>query len=195
VPGIYSQMLPFHAVVAGALTVSTSPQRLLVPFPYEVVGVSASVNTAPTGASIIVDVLAGANQSAPGSLTSIFAGNTALRPTILAGTYDNVSTDTPFAGDPTVPLNTVVDPNEKNYLAKPQAASTTTFSGNQPVDNTQPQTITVNAVETGSANQYQMGESEGYLGNAGDLLQVGILQIGSTVAGADLAVIIWVLER
>lgn len=102
---------------AGALTVGAGKDRALIPFNCEIVSVSAIVGTAPTGASLIVDVLKNG--------TTIFT-TTANRPTIVAG-----------------------------------ATQTTTF----------PRPDVTRLV-------------------AGDNLTLSISQIGSTVAGSDLDVVI-----
>lgn len=192
-PGQYSQMIPFHFAVPGALAVGTTTKRLIVPFAYEIEGVTASVNTAPTGANLILDLLAGANDTAPGSLASVFSVDTTKRPTIVAGAFDNQSTTGP--AQPAVAGDTATEPSYTQYLARPTAESTTRFAGNQPVDNTQPATVAVNPTEAGSANQPQAASNVRWSGNAGDALQLAVTQVGSTVAGSDLIAVVWVVER
>lgn len=61
---------------SGVLTVSAGTGRFRPPFAINILGVSATIDTPPTGASVIVDM----NKNG----TSIFT-NQANRPTILAG--------------------------------------------------------------------------------------------------------------
>ena len=188
-------MIPFHFTVPGALAVGTTAKRLMVPFPYEIEGVTASVNTAPTGAALILDVLGGPNGTAPGALTSVFSVNTANRPQIAVGAYDLAGVSAPF--QPTIALDTAVEPSELNYLARPTAPAVTTFAGNSPVNMNpnEPQTVSVNAIETGSSNQPLEASNVRWSGKAGDVLQLAVTQVGSVVAGSDLIAIVWVVEK
>lgn len=194
-PGQYSQMIPLHFTVPGALAAGTTARRIVVPFAYEIEGVSASVNTAPTGASLILDLLAGPNGEAPASLTSVFSVDTTKRPTIAAAAFDNTSATGP--DQPAVPLDTVTERSYTQYLASPTAEANTRFAGNQPVNmgSNQPQTVQVNATEAGSANQPNEAPNARWSGNAGDALQLAVVQVGSTVAGSDLLAIVWVVEK
>jgi hypothetical protein len=101
----------------GTLSVQTGKGRFYLPFSATLLGVRAAVNTVPTGASIIVDLLRNG--------TTVFPTNPGDRPTIAAGTN---------ASDEEVP-------------------DTTTL-------------------------------------NAGDYLTSNIAQVGSTIAGADLTVVV-----
>lgn len=71
---------------AGALTVSSGAGRFRFPFPVTILGVTAAIATAPTGASVVLDV----NKNG----TTIFTtqGN---RPTIVAGANATASEQTP----------------------------------------------------------------------------------------------------
>lgn len=60
----------------GALTVGAGKDRVVIPFLAEIINVEAVVGTAPTGASLVLDILKNG--------TSIFT-TTANRPTIAAG--------------------------------------------------------------------------------------------------------------
>ena len=71
---------------AGALTVSTGVGRFRFPFAATILGVTAAINTAPTGASVIADVLKN------GSTIFTTTGN---RSTIAAGTNATTSEPTP----------------------------------------------------------------------------------------------------
>lgn len=75
----------FH--VPGTLTAGAKPARLIVPYAVTVTSVAATVGTAPTGASLIVDVHKNG--------TTIFT-NQANRPTIVAAGQDD------FASTPDV---------------------------------------------------------------------------------------------
>ncbi len=77
-----AQLVTFTFGVPGVLTVVGSPVRLLAPFACTIQNVVATVGTAPTGASVIVDV----NKNG----TTVFTtqGN---RPTIAASTQDDTS--------------------------------------------------------------------------------------------------------
>jgi hypothetical protein len=195
VPGLYSGLIPFHFAVPGALTVATTAKRLVVPFAYEIEGVSASVNTSPAGSALILDLLAGPNGTAPGSLASVFAVDTTKRPQIAAGAFDN----TPVSGpdQPAVTGDRATEPSYTQYLARPTAPATTTFAGNQPVNMqpNQPQSVQVNPTEPGSANQPNEAPNVRWSGNAGDALQLAVVQVGSGTAGSDLSVIVWVVEK
>lgn len=85
-PGV-DIVCPF--TMAGAVRVSTGQARIYVESSRTVTSIRASVGTAPTGASLIVDVLKNG--------TSIFATTTVNRPTIAAGT------NTALAGTPDTP--------------------------------------------------------------------------------------------
>ena len=191
-PGQYSQMIPLTLSLPGALAAGATTKRVIVPFPYEIAGVSASVNTAPAGADLILDVLAGPNNTAAGNLASVYK-TAANRPTIKAGSLDMAATSAPF--DPTYADNTATEPNEPSYLAKPDPTSTATFAGNQPVTETQPGTVAVNTTEPGSSNQDQVPANRGYVGSAGDALHLSVAQVGSTTAGSDATVVVWLIER
>jgi hypothetical protein len=102
---------------SGALTVATGAGRFVFPYSAVILGVVAAVNTAPTGASLIVDVLKN------GVSTYV---TTANRPTIAASAFSSYPE--------TVPDVTSI--------------------------------------------------------TAGDYLQCGVTQIGSTIAGSDLTVMI-----
>jgi hypothetical protein len=110
-----SIVIPFS--ITGALTTRTGPHRIYVEGSFKFEACRASVGTAPTGASLIMDV----NKNG----TTIYTTQSA-RPTVTAGT------NTATANSPDV----------------------TTFS-------------------------------------SGDYLSVDIDQIGSTVAGSDLTVAVW----
>lgn len=105
--------LPY--MISGAVSVTAGQVRTYVESSRTVTRVRASVGTAPTGASIIVDVLKNG--------TSIYSVTPANRPTIAAGTH----------------------------MALGGAPDTTTFV-------------------------------------AGDYMTVNVVQVGSTIAGSDLAV-------
>lgn len=107
----------FKLESAGALTVGTGKDRVVVPFNAEIVSVSAVVGTAPTGADLILDVLKNG--------TSIFT-TPANRPTVTAG-----------------------------------STQTTTFP--------RPDVFSV---------------------SRGDVLALSVVQVGSTVAGSDLDVVV-----
>lgn len=73
-----SQLLPFDR--AGALTVSAGVRRFRFPVKATILGVQAAINTAPTGAAVIVDV----------NINGVTAYTTqANRPTIAAAAFDS----------------------------------------------------------------------------------------------------------
>lgn len=80
-------VLPFS--VSGTLILLNNLQRLYVENSYTIASIRASVGVAPTGSSIIVDILKNG--------TSIFATTTANRPTIAASSF------TALAGTPDTP--------------------------------------------------------------------------------------------
>lgn len=69
----------------GTLLVSSGKGRFVFPWAATVLGVRATVNTAPTGAALIVDVNK-AEAATPGSLVTIFTTQ-ANRPTIAASAF------------------------------------------------------------------------------------------------------------
>jgi hypothetical protein len=77
-------VVPFSR--SGTLTVITGAGRFLFPFDATITGVTAAVNTAPTGASLIFDV----NKNG----TTIFTTQ-AGRPAILAGEFQPLATVVP----------------------------------------------------------------------------------------------------
>lgn len=88
---VMEQTMAFNS--PGALTVSTGTSRFRFPWAVTVLGVTAAVNTAPTGASVIVDinkVLSGA----AGNGTTIYTTQ-ANRPTIAATAYATTTETTP----------------------------------------------------------------------------------------------------
>jgi hypothetical protein len=77
--GYYSEHI-FQGMTTGTLTVAASPFRIRVPWACTVIGVAAVVSTAPTGSSVIVDVLR-AVAATPTTFTTLYTGGT-NRPTI-----------------------------------------------------------------------------------------------------------------
>jgi hypothetical protein len=73
-PGTSDEIAVFNR--SGTLSVSTGVGRFRLPFPWTILGISATVNTAPAGAAVI------ANPQKNGSTIFTTAGN---RPTIPAG--------------------------------------------------------------------------------------------------------------
>jgi len=71
---------------AGALTVSTGVGRLMLPYSATILGISAAVNTAPTGATLILDVLKNGLSIYP---------TTANRPTIAASAFNSLPETVP----------------------------------------------------------------------------------------------------
>jgi hypothetical protein len=203
--------------VSGALTAETVPQRLLLPYPCSVIGVQISVTVAPTGANIICDVLHGAAQIAPGSMTSLWWLNNVVatgppatvdnRPTIVVSTFDQAARTVSAVtvqskGIPSVPITTTAY-NEMPWLAIPDPNTTgaTTFEGAQPVFETEENPVELESDNdgtdtafTGGANwpQEAANAQYGYTCLAGDVLVPKITQIGSTVAGSNLTMEIWV---
>lgn len=197
-PGVYSEMHPYDFFVAGNLAVGAQPTRVTVPYAFEIEGVSASVATPAASQPIIVDVLYGPNGTAPGSLTSIFSVDTSKRPTIAAGAYDNAPVTGP--DQPAVAGDTATEPSFTQYLARPTAPASTTFAGNQPVNTgNNPVTLDINAstptFESGGPNQPSAAANTRWSGAAGGVLQLSLAQVGVTTTGANLSVIVWVLQK
>lgn len=72
--------------LAGSLFVSLGTGRFQFPFAATLLGVTGAVNTAPTGADLILDL----NRGAGGGAASTIFTTQANRPRILAGTYVTV---------------------------------------------------------------------------------------------------------
>lgn len=190
-PSAFTNLTIVSFDVAGALTVGITPKRVVVPFAFELAGVTATVNTPSTVSSIIFDVLAGPNNTAPATLVSVFK-TIANRPTIAAGNNDQSPTVAPF--NPAIARDTAVEPSETEYFVRPDPTTATTFAGNQPVSTTQPANVVVNPTEGGTLNQPQPQANIGYIGASGTALQLSVVQIG-TVAGSDARVILLLLQR
>lgn len=111
----------FKLESAGALTVGANKDRWVAPFPGQILNALAVVGTAPTGATLIVDVLLNG--------TSVFGAN--AKPTIAISAFTSSNGQTPV-------LDALVD---------------TRF-------------------------------------DTGDTVSLSITQVGSTVAGSDLDVVV-----
>lgn len=207
----------FYVYVSGALTVSTVAQRIMLPYPVSVVGVTTSVTVAPVGSNLIFDVVHGVAQTAPGSMTSLWSINHVVaagppatvdnRPTIVAANLDQAartvsSSTTQSLGIPSIPITTTPY-NEQPWLAipDPNQAAATQFVGNQPVFETEESPVQLESDNdgtdtsfTGGANYPQQAPNAqyGYVCLAGDVLVPKIIQIGSGTAGSNLTMEIWV---
>jgi hypothetical protein len=83
-----ADILPFYS--EGTLSVKTGTARFRWPYAVTILGISASVATPPTGASVIADVNK-ATAAVPATLTTIYTtqGN---RPTVAASAYGGAET-------------------------------------------------------------------------------------------------------
>lgn len=210
-PDVYEVPLPFSFHLAGAVAVGTTSLRKVIPFDHQVLGISATVNTAPTGAGLILDLLHGPYNTAASALTTLWptSGN-AGRPQIAAGAFDVApkapSTTTVTAqgtNPPGYTGTTTVNYNESPYLVRPDtpaatagfgAAAATPTGGNNPgepfnetgVSTGLVQGITETGMAPGSPNR-------AFSGSAGDVYQLAVVQVGATVAGSDLEFILYLL--
>jgi hypothetical protein len=210
VPDVYEVPLPLSFRLAGVVAVGTSPLRKVVPFDHEVVGTSLTAATAPAGAALIADILHGPAGAAGGALTSLWAtsGN-AGRPQIAAGSNDQApaaATNTTVMAQGTNPPGytgtTTRNYLESPYLVRPDVSASTTqqagsgaaAGGNvgEPFNEGPSTDVVQGQTETGmrpaSANM-------AFQGAAGDVYQLAIVQVGSTTAGSDLELILWILPR
>lgn len=300
-PDVYNTPILLEFPIIGAATVVTTVKRHVIPFDYQIVGVVATANTPPTGASMILDILAGPNNTAPGSLTTIWpasnglgiqtvtltgatggtftltnnslttagiafnataaAVDTALatagitapsvsgaaggpyvvtwptgtavtaltasassltgstptavithsgvdnRPTIVAASYDQApiaagtttvapeGTDPDLSGQTTGVSTTYPNYDGFDYLARPDANSTAAQFGSTGPLNTGNPSVVVNSTEGGTLNQPLAPLNSGYLGHAGDALQLAVRQVGSGTAGSDVSVIALIIQR
>lgn len=191
---MYNSPILVSFEIPGAIAASNNPtKRLIIPFAFELAGVTISANTAPTGAALIVDILSGNNgQTGLVAPTNSVFKTQANRPTLAIGANDQAGVSAPFnlafSGD------TAVEPNELSFLAKPDPTSTSTFAGNQPVNTTAPPVL-VNSTEGATQNQPQSAANRGFIGVAGSVLAVAVPQVGSVVAGADLQVMLYIIQR
>lgn len=224
-PDLYSAPLPLSFHLAGALAatgagVAAGNIRKVIPFPYQIIGAVASVNTAPTGANLIFDVLVAPHGTAPGSANfkSIWAinngtnGNPDHRPTIVAGAFDmapvaaSTYTVAPQGTDPTLQSGqqastTYNTPDTLPFLARPDANQTSSMGfgaaagGNvgepfnmgqsgAPVNLEGTSNTTAN-IESGGPGQAPEAANATYTGSPGDVVVVQVVQVGSTVAGSD----------
>lgn len=297
-PGSYGDFEVIEFGISGSLSTGVQAKRRIMPFSYEIIGVAASVNTAPTTTNLIFDIIAGPNGTANSSLASIWPVNngtgvqvatmggsptggtftltynsvatgtiaynasaatvqTALnaistapvggvtvsgsaggpwtitfpaglatkgmltaqngsltggtspavtlaangtdnRPTILAGKSDmaaraNTVTSGSSVGIPSVAITSTVEAFYP-YCALPDPTSSVVYEGNQPVYTSAQNPVTVNTTEPGSSNQPAEAPNQGYVGSAGDVLNVYIRQIGSGTAGSDATLMVLIAK-
>jgi len=214
-PDFYSERLAFDFSLSGTLAVAAFSTRRIVPFDFTVFGATASVGTAPTGASLIFDVVVGPAQTADGGLVTLWPKNPSNRPTILAGNLDQAAiaastfqvapegTDPDLQGQTTGVSTTYQTPNPYPWLAKPDnnqdsPTSPVGFGGNTPfyepgVDSPVDLSTNLGAdVEAAGAAQAPEALTSYYVGTAGSVLNVTVLQVGSTVAGANALVTVYI---
>jgi hypothetical protein len=193
--------------VVGAVAVGLVPQRLVLPYPYSVIGVSVALATAPTGANFIFDVVHGAYNANSSAMTSLWSinngtsGNPDNRPTIVAASFDqaprsSAPVTTQSKSIPSIPITTTPYV-EQPYLAipDPNITGSLTFEGTSPVYETEETPVQLESDNdgtdtafTGGSNYPQEGanSSYGYVCAAGDVLMGYVRQVGSTVAGSGL---------
>jgi len=178
----------------GPLSVGVTPYRISVPFASQVLGVAFNVATPPQGANLVFDVIHGPWGAPPSSMTTLWSvnngqnGNPDGRPTIAAGTFDEVLR--------TVTPSYTPGMTEWPYLALPDEnmQPSTVFVGNQPSQEGFVTPIVINEVEAGSANwpQEMPTNVEGYFAGAGDVFTPVVVQVGTTEPGADAEMTLWV---
>jgi hypothetical protein len=126
------------------------------------------------------------------------------RPRVKAGNYDQAAiaagtttvapmgTDPPLSGGGLV-STTTTNYDEIQFLAKPDANNATSapfgFAGNSPIQEGNQQNV------LGTPGVPQAPQPPVYSANAGDALNISVLQVGSTVAGSDLHVMVFVTRR
>lgn len=297
-PGSYGDFEVIEFGISGSLSTGVQAKRRIMPFSYEIIGVAASVNTAPTTTNLIFDIIAGPNGTANASLNSIWPVNNGTgiqvatmggaptggtftltynavasgtiaynataatvqaalnatstapvggvtvtgaaggpwtinfpvglatkgmltaqngsltggtspavtlaaagpdnRPTILATKLDmaaraNTVVSSSSVGIPSVPLSTTTEAFYP-YCALPDPTSSVTYEGNQPVYTSAQNPVTVNTTEAGSSNQPAEAPNQGYVGNAGDALNVYVRQVGSGTAGSDATLMVLIAK-
>lgn len=74
-PDVYNAPTIYEFPIIGAASTGLTVKRHTIPFDYEIVGVTATANTAPTTTSMILDIVAGPNNTAPASLVSVWPLN------------------------------------------------------------------------------------------------------------------------
>jgi hypothetical protein len=181
------------ANITGALTTS-STAVFRMPFKGYVTGASAAVGTAPTGAALTATLVA--NDGVLGRL-SIAVSTTSADFTLSTGAFtvtnkaltSNVATLTTSAvhgyavGD-VVTVNNVGDPFDGTYTIS-VVGSTTTFGYVRTKPN-------VSSVAVAGAAGATAQSSSPAAFNAGQLVTLAVTQIGSSVAGSNLGVVITV---
>lgn len=221
-PDVYSERVALEFHIPGALTDGAATLRRLVPFDFQVIGATASVGTAPVGSNLIFDVVYGPLNTATASLASMWPTNNGSsgapdnRPTIVAGNLDQIAipastytvapegTDPALQGQTTGVSTTYTNPESYPYLAKPDPNfPVAQFAGNQPVFENpySPISITgetgttgtnVENVETAGANQMPSTDPA-FVAPAGTVLDVKVIQVGSTTAGSDATVTVYIV--
>lgn len=207
-PDVYEVPVPLSFHITGVLAVGTSVLRKIVPFDHEVVGAAVTLNTGPVGADAIFDILHGANGVTGGSLASIWptnngtSGNPDNRPRVKAGANDQAAiasttttvapqgTDPALSGQSTGVSTTYTNYNESPFLAKadPSPAGAG-FAGNQPVNESNQTSV------LGTPGVPQAPANRGFIGKAGDAYVLSVVEVGSTTAGSDAELILWLLVR
>lgn len=181
------------ATVTGALTTS-STAVFRMPFKGYVTGATAAVGTAPTGAALTATLVA--NDGILGRL-SIAVSTTSADFTLSTGAFtvtnkaltSNVATLTTSAvhgyavGD-VVTVNNVGDPFDGTYTIS-AVASTTTFAYARTKKN-----VSSVAVAGAAGATAQSASPAAFAAN--QLVTLAVTQIGSTVAGSNLGVVITV---
>ena len=181
------------ANVTGA--VSTSSKAVFrMPFKGYITGATAAVGTAPTGAALTATLVAnngtlGRLSIAVSTTSADFTLSTAAFTVTNKALASNVATLTTSAvhgyavGD-VVTVRNVGDPFDGTYTIS-AVASTTTFGYVRTKKN-----VTSVAVAAGAGATAQSSSPAAFA--AGELVTLTVAQVGSTVAGSDLGVVITV---
>lgn len=179
------------ATVTGALT-TNSKAVFRMPFKGYVTGATAAVGTAPTGAALTATIVSGTGtlgrlSVAVSTTSAAFSLSDATFTVTNKALTSNVATLTTSAvhgyavGD-TVTVRNAGEPFNGTYVIS-AVASTTTFGYVRTKPN-------VTSVATAANATAQSSSTVRFA--AGDLVTVAVTQIGSTVAGSDLGVLITV---
>jgi hypothetical protein len=117
-------------------------------------------------------------------MAAIAAGTTTVAP---------IGTDPPLSGG-TLVSTTYPNYDGFAYLAKPDPNPGQVFGSTGPLNTGNP-AVVINSVEGGTLNQPAAPAGVGYQGHAGDAVALKVITVGSTVAGSDIEVIAFLIQR
>lgn len=162
----------------GPISVGAVSSRVLVPYPYQVIGAAASLMTAVSGYPVEVDVQRFPNGSTTGVSFWPVSNQTLSIP---AGKLDQAASTTQ---------------QQYPYMLAADAmrGSAQQFGPTEPFNEGEVPEIQINEVEAATANwpQEQPNNITGYFGVQGDALQAHVTSTGSGASG--LTVTVWIAE-